>query len=320
MALSEMQVFNEYYKDAIMLTIEQRLNAFNEASGGAIRLVFNGFEGDFYLRSLWSRIGMATRRVDRYATNDDVAPVDLTQDKQVFVKVAGGVGPLRYEPSQFTWTEIPEASTVELVSRNVADLIVQDMLNTGIGCAVAGISNNADATFNATNGLTYPAMNRSHALFGDMSNQLITMIMDGATYHSLIGQNLTNAATLFQAANVTVVNILNKRIVITDAPQLTNGDNHHILTLTEDGIVVRDGGDLVTAIQTITGKQRIYTQLQMDYAFGVGLRGYSWDETNGGKSPTDEKLFTGSNWVKIEDDLSVKHTAGVIATGALVLA
>ena len=163
-------------------------------------------------------------------------------------------------------------------------------------------------------------MNNSHALFGDMSNQLITMVMNGATYHSLIGQNLTNTPTLFNASNVTVVNILNKRIVVTDAPQLMDGDNCHILTLTQDGIVIRDGGDLITNIDTRNGKERIETTLQMDYAFGVGLRGYSWDETNGGKSPTNEKLFTGANWTKIEDGLNVKHTAGVIATGALVQA
>ena len=320
MALSNMQVFNEYYKEPIMLTIEQRLQAFNEASGGAIRLLFNGFDGDFYLRSFWSRVGMATRRVDRYAQNADINATDLSEDKQVFVKVAGGFGPVRFEPSQLSWVQKPTAEAVEIVSNAVADLIVQDMLNTGIGCAVAGIANNADAKFAATNGLTYHAMNNSHALFGDMSNQLITMVMNGATYHSLIGQNLTNTPTLFNAANVTVVNILNKRIVVTDAPQLMDGDNCHILTLTQDGIVIRDGGDLITNIDTRNGKERIETTLQMDYAFGVGLRGYSWDETNGGKSPTNEKLFTGSNWVKVEDGLNVKHTAGVIATGALVLA
>ena len=216
----------------------------------------------------------------------------MSQDKQVIVKVAGGIGPFTYEPSQFDWTKEPEDSTVELVSDRLADLVVQDMLNTGIGCAVAGISNNTDAAYSATSGLTQQALNRSHALFGDMSNQLITMVMDGDTYHSLIGQNITNANHLFNQGNVRIVDILNKRIVVTDAPQLKDGDNHHILTLTEDGIVIRDGSNLIPTFASITGKARGERQFQFDYSFGVGLRGYSWDEVNGGKSPTNEKLFT----------------------------
>jgi hypothetical protein len=50
--------------------------------------------------------------------------------------------------------------------------------------------------------------------------------------------------------------------------------------------------------------------MQADYTFGLGLKGYAWDTGNGGKSPTDADLTTGSNWDKIAT--SVKHTAGVV--------
>jgi hypothetical protein len=77
--------------------------------------------------------------------------------------------------------------------------------------------------------------------------------------------------------------------------------------------MVMDGSDLITNIQTVNGKQRIETTFQADYTFGLALRGYSWDTTNGGKSPTDAELFTGSNWDLVAN--SIKGSAGVITIG-----
>ncbi len=53
--------------------------------------------------------------------------------------------------------------------------------------------------------------------------------------------------------------------------------------------------------------------MQVDYTFGLAIKGYTWDETNGGKSPSDAEIGTGSNWDKTAT--SIKHTAGVVAIG-----
>ena len=76
------------------------------------------------------------------------------------------------------------------------------------------------------------------------------------------------------------------------------------------GMAVHDAGDLITNIETNNGSQRIQTTMQADYTFGLGLKGYAWDVTSGGKSPTDAELATGSNWDKIAT--SLKQTAGVL--------
>jgi hypothetical protein len=146
-----------------------------------------------------------------------------------------------------------------------------------------------------------------------MSQLLICDIMDGTAYHALVGANLTNTPQLFQAGNVTVVEILGKRVVVTDAPALREtgtGADQKVLSLVSGGVVVHDAGDLITNIETNNGAQRIQTTMQADYTFGVGLKGYAWDVTSGGKSPTDAELATGSNWDKVAT--SLKHTAGVL--------
>ncbi|MGZ8132549.1 major capsid protein [Bordetella bronchiseptica] len=318
MSLSQMQVFNKYIMPAIIETLGQQIQKFNAASGGAIMLSTGGWEGDFLQESFYAAIHSARRRVDRYAANGTATATDLSQLKHSSVKVAGGFGPIRFEPGQMTWLNKPTAEGIEVASRNFAEALLQDQLNSAIAASVAAISNQATATndVSATAGLTYSALNDAHAKFGDSSSLIVANVMTGQVYHKLIGQNLANAQQLFQYGAVTVVDILGKTVVVTDAPALyaTGTPNlQKVLGLVSGAATVTDAGDVITNIDTTNGKERIETTMQVDYTFGLGLKGYTWDEATGGKSPTDAELATGTNWDKVATD--IKHTAGVIAIG-----
>ena len=41
------------------------------------------------------------------------------------------------------------------------------------------------------------------------------------------------------------------------------------------------------------------------------MKGYAWDTSTGGKTPTDAELIASGNWDKVAT--SIKHTAGVLA-------
>ena len=316
MALSQMQVFNEYVMPATIETLGQMVEKFNAASNGTIRLTTQGFDGDFLQESFFAAIHSAQRRVDRYAAQASASATDLTQLKKSGVKVAGGFGPIRFEPGQLTWLSKPTTEGIEVASRNFAEALLRDQLNTAIAALKAAIANQATATFDysATGGLSYSVMNNAHAKFGDASGTLAASIMTGQAYHKLIGANLTNAQNLFQSTNVLVVNVLGKPVVVTDAPALYvagTPNKLHVLSLVEGAAIVYDGGDVISNIETSNGQTRIETTMQVDYTFGLALKGYTWDETNGGKSPTDAEIATGSNWDKVATD--IKHTAGVCA-------
>lgn len=318
MGLSNMQVFNKYYMQAIIETLAYMVEKFNGASNGAIRLTTEGFEGDFLQSSFFASLHAAQRRVDRYASNGAASATALAQTKDSGVKVAGGFGPILFEPGQMTWLLKPTAQAVEVISRNFAEALMKDQLYTAIAALVAAISNQAAATndVSATAGLTYTAINSAHAKFGDHSGAIVANVMTGEVFHKMIGLNLTNAQNLFQASNVNVIDVLGKAVVVTDAPALyVSGtpNKQYVLGLADSAAMVYDGGDLITNIQTVNGKERIETTFQADYTFGLKLLGYTWDETNGGKSPTDAELATGSNWDKVAT--SIKHTAGVVAIG-----
>lgn len=318
MSLSQMQVFNDFIMPATLETLDQMLNAFNEASAGTIVLSPDGFTGDFLQESFFQTLAASQRRVDRYAANGAASATDLTELKNSSVKIAGGFGPVRYEPSQMTWLQRPTVQGVEVASRAFAEILLKDQLNTAIAALVASITAQASATndVSATAGITQAGLNASHAKFGDASQSLLAQVMQGTTYHKLIGQALTNAQQLFQAGNVLVVDILGKRTVVTDAPALmqTGTPNKEIiLSLVQGAALVHDGRDIITNVDTTNGKERIETTIQVDYTFGLGLKGYTWDTTNGGKSPTDAEIATGTNWDKTAT--SIKHTAGVALIG-----
>ena len=317
MSLSQMQVFNQYIMPATIETLGQLIDKFNGASNGTIRLTTGGFDGDFLQESFFQAIHTAQRRVNRYATQTTAAATDLTQLKRSSVKVAGGFGPIRFEPSQLTWLNKPTTEGIEVASRNFAEALLADQLNTSILALRAAIANTAAATndVSATAGVTYAGLNNAHAKFGDRSGDIAANIMTGSVYHKLIGQNLANAAQLFQAGNVRVVDILGKAVVVTDAPALYvagTPNKEYVLGLTEGAATVYDAGDVISNIETSNGQTRIETTMQVDYTFGLGLKGYTWDEANGGKSPTDAALGTGSNWDKVAD---IKYTAGVVLIG-----
>ncbi len=325
MSLSQMQVFNEYFMPATIETLAQMVDKFNAASGGAIRLTTEGFDGDFMQESFYAAIHSARRRVDRYAAQASASATDLTQVKHSSVKIAGGFGPVRYEPSQMTWLNKPTAEGIEVASRNFAEALLQDQLNTAVAALVAAIANQGAATTIDVSGsgpATYAAVNNSHALFGDHSALLIAQVMNGATYHGFIGQNIANSASLFQAGTVRVVDMLGKLTVVTDAPALYSAAiadpatpaKQRVLSLVAGAATVTDSRDIISNIETSNGQTRIETTLQIDYTFGLGLKGFTWDEANGGKSPTDAEIATGTNWDKVAT--SIKHTAGVLAIGA----
>ncbi|WP_330113918.1 major capsid protein [Pseudomonas sp. JS3066] len=318
MSLSQMQVFNDFIMPATLETLDQMLVAFNEASAGSIVLSPDGFTGDFLQESFFQTLAAAQRRVDRYAANGAATPTDLTELKNSSVKIAGGFGPVRYEPSQMTWLERPTVQGIEVASRAFAEILLKDQLNTAIAALVAAITAQATATndVSATLGITQAALNNAHAKFGDASQTLVAQVMQGTTYHKLIGQALANAQQLFVAGNVLVVDILGKRTVVTDAPALLQAGTPNkeiILSLVSGAALVSNSRDVISNVQTTNGNQRIETTIQVDYSFALGLKGYTWDQTNGGKSPTDAEIATGTNWDKTAT--SIKHTAGVALIG-----
>lgn len=312
---------NEIYQTTIEL-LAQSLGQFNQASGGAIVLDANSWRGDYTKESFFNQLASAQRRTDRYAANGAQASTALSQGEMVGVKVAGGFGPVLFEPSQLTYLQQNPAQAIMAISEGFSNALLADQLNTAVGAAVAAVENQAALVndVSASAGISQQALNGAHAKFGDMSGMLVTDVMSGLAYHNLVDKALANGEQLFTSGNVRVVSILGKIFVVSDIPALyeTGVPNKtKVLSVVSNGIVVDNASDIITNMETSNGKERIETTWQADYTFGVKLKGYSWDVTNGGASPTDAELFTGTNWDKaVTED---KHTLGTLTVADATL-
>jgi hypothetical protein len=146
-----------------------------------------------------------------------------------------------------------------------------------------------------------------------MQGMLTADIMHSSGSESLIDKALANGEQLFVSSNVTVVSILGKILVVSDIPALYvagTPNKTKVLSVTAGGIVVSNSSDIITNMDTNNGNKRIETTWQADYTFGLQLKGFAWDIANGGSSPTDAELFTGTNW-----DIAVtsnKHSLGTL--------
>lgn len=319
--LSNMQVFNQYLMPVLTEMYPQEIEKFNAASNGTILLTAANFDGDFMERSFYNALHSSQRRVDRYAANGAQAGTNLTQNKDVSVKVAGGFGPIVYEPSQMSWLQKPTQEGITVAARYFAEALMADQLNTAIASLVAAISNQPTATNDVSGGTDVPVtqgeINNGLALFGDRSRSIRALVMTGSQYHKLVGQAIANSNNLFEIGGIAVSQGTafgqGRPIIVTDSPSLFAGSLQRVLGLQAGAAQIGNSGDIVTNVQDNNGKDRIETTFQADYSFTVGLLGYAWDEVNGGKSPSDADLSTGSNWDLVMS--SIKDTAGVIIIG-----
>lgn len=315
MALSDMVVFNDQLNTAVVEKLTQMSMAFNAASGNALMLVNANNMGDFKEEAFWDNVGAsAMRDLDVYAAQASVSNVDLTQSQINTVKAAKAFGPVAWTPMQLAWIRKSPAEALSVISTTLAQSMLEAQVNRAIGVGVAAISNVAAATndISASAGLTQGALNNTHAKFGDASQMLVTQIMTGASYHKLIGNALDNDNQLFSEGTVTVIDILGKRTVVTDSPDLYvagTPNKGHVLCLTSGAITIEPNGDFISNIDTPNGQTQLETTYQAQWSENVGIKGYSWDETNGGKSPVTAELNTGTNW---DAELELKNSAGAI--------
>lgn len=320
MALPDMKVYNQEITGLTIKLLGQSMNVFNQSSGGAVQLSSAAFEGNFSKESFFNQIATAQRRVNRNSSNDAQAATALTQSELVGVKVAGGFGPILFEPSQVAWLNRDPGAAITAISQGFADALLADQLNTAVAAAVAAVENQGANLVNdvsGSGGITQRALNGAHRKFKDSSSLLTANIMSGDVYHRLIDESLANTSQLFQSSNVRVVDIQGKIFVVSDIPALyeTGTPNKDkVLAVTNGGIIVDNTSDILTNMETSNGKNRIETTWQADYTFGVKLKGYAWDVQNGGASPSDAALSTGSNWDRAVSD--IKHTGFALAVGS----
>lgn len=327
MALSDLQVYSEYAYTTFTEVLQQQVELFNSATGQALLLSSAAHQGDFSQTAFFAKIaGGTVRRRNAYGSGP-VAEKVLSQTEDVTVKVAAGTPPIRIDRGQFNWIQMNPAVAGAVIGQQMAVDSMADMLNTGLGIAYSAMAGESEIVLDITGEteaadrrISWQALNRAQALFGDRSSRIGVWVMHSTPMHFLYGQNLSNTERLFTYGTVNVIrDPFGKLLVMTDSPQLfTPGtpDDFHVLGLTPGAVTIAQNNDFDANEEAKNGDENIIRTYQAEWSYNAGVKGFAWDKTNGGKSPNDAALFQASNWDRIMTDK--KDLAGVVLTARAV--
>lgn len=331
MSLAKLKVFSQYAKASMTEVLQQQTELFNGATRGAIVLAVKPQDGDFSDLSFWKRMEGLVRRRNAYGTGT-VTAIDLEQLQDTSVKVAAGTPPVNIPPSRMKWILKEPKEQAVVYGQQLAVEMLADMLNVSIAAARSALVQ-AGMTYNGkANKLSWLTLNSGQALFGDRASRLAAWVTHSKPVFDLWEGNLTNANNLFTFGTVNVIaDPWGRPVIMTDSPDLVNptgiddgdgssadGDaggavavpSYYSLGLVPGAVSVMDNGDFEQNIETKNGDENILRTIQSEWSFNVGVKGFAWDKTNGGKSPTSAALGTGTNWDKYAS--SNKDLAGVV--------
>lgn len=317
MALSDLAVFNEQLFSTVTEMLDQQVELFNAASNGGLILASKPFGGDYSEQSFFALVTGLVRRRDPYS-DGDVTEKSLRTLIETMVKVAAGTPPLNMDPGQFNWIKEQPALAAATWAKQLAPQVMADMLAVAIGSIYAALSgqssNKLDKTGASPDTMTLGYLVEGAALFGDRANEIVCWLMHSTPWYQLIQAGLLNTASLFTYGTVNVVrDPLGRPFVISDQPTLkiTGTPNiFHTLGLVNGGAVINTNNDYDQVVVESTGKENIKRNMQAEWSFNVGVKGFTWDKTSGGHAPTNAALFTTANWDKIAT--SFRDLAGVI--------
>lgn len=317
MALSDLAVFSEYTYEAMTEVLAQEVDKFNAASGGAIVLQSAAHQGDFTDTAFWAKVSGLVRRRNAYGAGA-VAAKTLQHLTDTMVKVAAGTPPVQVPPSQFTWIQRNPEEGGAVYGQQLAKDTLADMLNTAILAAAAAMEGEASVETVETGATpTLGSLLTAASKFGDRAGDIRCWVLHSKTMFDLFGQALANANSLFNFGTVAIQQDgFGRPYVVTDSPSLfvTNGvgagvDLYRTLGLTTGAIQVDMNNDFDQNIQTSNGDENIQRSIQSEWTYNLGMKGYAWDKTAGGKSPNDAALATANNWDRYAT--SHKDTMGV---------
>jgi len=318
MALSDLSVFSKSVYDSMTEVATQQIDLFNAASRGTIQLSAGAMQGDYAERAFFAKISGLVRRRNSYGSGAVTAKT-LTQLVDNMVKIAAGTPPVNLDPGQFKWIQMnPEVAGAALGQQLAKDML-QDMLNTSVMAGYAALSGQAasiqyDGTGDTVDTLTAAMMNSAAAKFGDRSSEIVAWIMHSYSAHLFYGNAIANASSLFTYGTINVMGDPFGRVfVVSDIPTLFTSGTPNIaytLGLVNGAIEVEQNNDFTDNYETKNGDENILRTYQAEWSYNLGIKGFAWDKTNGGKSPNDAAIATATNWDK--NVTSIKDIAGVL--------
>lgn len=304
--------------------IQQAVDKFNAGSNGTIVLRSDRKPGDYDYAALFANAGGLVSRQDL----TDVSGINskiMTQAEIASVKINRKIGPVEWARSAFLKAGLSEDAIRVAAGEQAAKDVIADMLNNVLRAGRAALDNNVGTTHTITGDgtLDTAGLVDGLSLMGDQSERVSAWVMHSKPFFDITGYQIDpakNGDTV--AGNVVYGGMpgsLGRPIIVTDSDSLivSSGTgtgattDYYTLGLTPGGLVVEDTEEeFVTLEGPITGLEQLVYRMQGEFGYNLGVKGFTWDVSNGGKNPVDAAVGTGSNWDKVLND--DKSLAGVV--------
>lgn len=322
MSLTGMKVYDRYAKTTFVETLQENLNLFNSATGGALNLSYGGYNpGNFNIESMYAPVSNLVRARDPYGSGS-IPVVTISEKEMNDVKVARGTPVMQWTLAQFDWNMRNPAEAGYVFGKQLAEDVFVDYLNVMLGSLYAALHNDASTNILDRTGATPDTLTPSHLvdaqqLFGDQSGKISLWLMHSKPRTDYLKFALANAQSLFSYGNVNVsMDAQGRRFVVSDNANLVENVTtpgtlvYNVYGLTPNAVRLVQNDDLRTRDLPILGDENLGHRMQKEWSFNLSLKGYGWDRTNGGKAPTNAALKINTNWDKYV--VSHKDLPGVL--------
>jgi len=305
--LSDMQVYQTQFFAGAFEVLERNVNAFNDASAGAIRIIPERLRGQFEQESFFKvPTGLISDR-DPTSTSAKTA-TKLEQGELKNAKVDKSIGPVDNTLDSFKkmGRDIGEMAFVlgKQSAPEIQGAYLESAISGLIGSySVAGVA--AEVVYDGTAaGMDSSVLNSGLALFGDAASRVKLWVMHSKVYFDLIGSQITDkllevtAGALYQGNPAT----FGRPVLVTDSPSLfaptgssvaSTDDVYWTFGLTEDSAIVKESEERTIIIEPVTGLDNLVMRYHGEFSYNLAVKGMAWATQ---VSPTDAQLAASANW------------------------
>jgi hypothetical protein len=312
---SDFQIYNEEFFGGMVEVMAQNVEAFNAASLGGIQLVPNIHRGEYEKESYIKKISGLVSRQDITSVSS-VTPLAVTQGENVRVKLHRKIGPVAQALKAWKMIDEDPRRFSFVLGEQAAGDAMQDMLDTGLLAARAALVNTTalknDVTAGATPSISHTNLLDTLAKFGDKASRVVCWVMHSRQFFDLAKQSIVDQIPDIASNVISAYNVqgFNRPFVVTDSASLINSSTYYVLGLAPGGIEIMQSEDQQIESEMVTGLEQLVMRIQGEYAYDVGVKGYTWDVANGAANPDATAIGTGSNWDASQT--SDKDRAGVV--------
>ena len=313
-----LKIDDEIVKTSMTEVLMQQIDNFNAGTNGAIVLSSHYIMGDTLSYSKLAEISSLVGRRDiTSSAAASVKAINSADSKSVVCYFSTGSIEFNKVDARRYGSDVNAFSVA--IGEQIGVGFVNYMLNRGIYAVRAAIEKNK-ATLAAGDGTgtaTYSLLNTALSKFGDASNSIVAWVMNGKTFHDIVGDGLTNVKTDNVAGGIVATGTtgtLGRPAFVTDAAGLTMKDistglvdTTSILGLTANALEIAETEAREIFSETIGGKENLGTRIQGESDVLVTVKGYTYGGTD---NPTDAVLGASTNWAQSATD--PKATAGVL--------